>query len=60
MAGVRPGVSPAQGREERERRGGRLGLVAPEREMGAGKKIKLALVPCWNVNPNPNRGWVVY
>jgi hypothetical protein len=39
MAGVRSGVSPAQGREERERRGGRLGLAAPEREMGAGKKL---------------------
>jgi hypothetical protein len=24
------------------------------------EKIKLPLIPCWNVNPNPNRGWVVY
>jgi hypothetical protein len=24
------------------------------------KKLNLALVPSWNGNPNPNRGWVVY
>lgn len=40
MAGARSGVPPAQGRVERERRGGRLGLAAAlKREMGAGKKL---------------------
>jgi hypothetical protein len=24
------------------------------------KKTKPRLIPCWNVNPNPNRGWVIY
>jgi hypothetical protein len=30
-------------------------LVAGRRE-----EKKPNLIPCWNVNPNPNRGWVMY
>jgi hypothetical protein len=40
--------------------GRRLGGGAARRLWVGGKREKLALVPSWNGNPNPNRGWAIY
>jgi hypothetical protein len=62
--GRRSGREGATAGGEGQRAGQSGGCSARSRRRRLGavekKKLNLALVPSWNGNPNPNRGWVVY